>query len=69
MYFDTSHTELSPYNLFFYSIKAKCCTNKVKQVRKTLLKAIGIEVRDQKMLSELNPTETKGWILFKRLIG
>ena len=43
--------------------------NKVKQVRKTLLKAIGIEVRDQKMLSELNPTETKGWTIFKRLIG
>ena len=43
--------------------------NNVKQVRKTLLKAIGIEMRDQKMLSELNPTETKGWIIFKRLIG
>ena len=39
---------------------------KIKQVRKTLLKAIGIEMRDQKMLSELNPTEIKGRRVFKR---
>ena len=69
VYFDTIHTEHSSCNLFFYSIKTNVVLNKVKQVRKTLLKAIGIEVRDQKMLSELNTTETKGWTIFKRLIG
>lgn len=43
--------------------KAKICTGKVKQVMKTLFKAIAVVERNQ---SELNCIETRSRIDFKR---